>query len=297
MDSQQPIAVIDSGLGGLTVVRALADRLPNERIIYFGDTARLPYGSKSPATITSFLQQIIKYLLPFNPKHILIACNTATALALPAMRKVFPQLSISGVVEPGAKAAVIAAGPKPRPVIGVIATEATIRSKAYDRAILRKRNFARVLLQPTPLLVPMIEEGRPINDPLITLALQQYLDPMLKRGLDVLVLGCTHYPILKPAIANLCASKVAIIDSATRCAEDVAHRLRELKLPQSSHLPQDQGDELADRLSCYVTDNPPRFAQLALQFLGVKLPPPICVSPDLLYDNRPQQPASVRHAG
>src|SRR4051812_17588672 len=164
-----PIVVLDSGLGGLTVVRELRTALPAEDIVYFGDTARLPYGSKSAATVTTFVKQIIAYMREHEPKHVLIACNTATAMALPALRSQFPELSISGVVEPGAKAAVLAAGAKELPCIGVIATEATIRSKAYDRAIIRRRQLARPLLRPTPLLVPIIEEGRELDDPIVKL--------------------------------------------------------------------------------------------------------------------------------
>src|SRR4051794_36692957 len=231
MSPNSPIAILDSGLGGLTVVKAVHELLPHERIVYFGDTARLPYGSKSSATVTSFVRQIINFLRPQNPKHVVIACNTATALALPAIRAEFaPALSITGVVEPGAKAAVNAAGAKPIPIIGVIATEATIRSKAYDRAIHRRRHHARLLLQPTPLLVPIIEEGRTAADPLVKLCLSQYLMPMLERKPDVMVLGCTHYPILKDVIQQMCGTAVSVIDSAQQCAEDVARRLRSVGL-------------------------------------------------------------------
>src|SRR5205823_5750853 len=156
---------------------------------------------------------------------VVIACNTASALALPELRSKFPQLSISGVIEPGAKAAAIAAGKSESPLIGVIATEATIRSKAYERAIHRLRNRARLLLRPTPLLVPIIEEGRKPEDPLVGLALHQYLSPLFDRGIEVLVLGCTHYPIFKNAIQTMAGAEVRVIDSAQQCAEDVARRL------------------------------------------------------------------------
>src|SRR4051794_14491859 len=148
--ARSPILVLDSGLGGLTVARSLRKALPHEQILYFGDTARLPYGSKSAPTVTGFVRQIIAYFRNHRPKHVVIACNTATALALPHIRTEFPELSISGVVEPGAKAAVIAAGPKKVPVIGVLATDATIRSKAYERSIHRRRNLARLLLRSAP---------------------------------------------------------------------------------------------------------------------------------------------------
>jgi len=147
-----PIIVLDSGLGGLTVARAIRSLLPRDEIVYFGDTARLPYGSKSAATVTGFVKQIIAYLRPLHPKHVVIACNTATALALPAIRTEFPALSISGVIDPGARAAALAAGAKPRPLIGVIATESTIRSKAYNIALHRRRNHAQLMTQAAPLL-------------------------------------------------------------------------------------------------------------------------------------------------
>src|SRR5438105_2026569 len=179
--AQSPIVVLDSGLGGLTVVRALRQVLPHEDIVYFGDTARLPYGSKSAATVTTFVRQIITFLRPHRPKHVIIACNTATALALPELRAEFTDLSISGVIEAGARAAIEACGAKERPRIGVIATEATVRSKAYERAIHRRRHYARVLLRPTPLLVPIIEEGRDARDPVVRLVLEQYLQPLTER--------------------------------------------------------------------------------------------------------------------
>ena len=278
MSTQSPIVVLDSGLGGLTVVRALRHVLPHDDILYFGDTARLPYGEKTAPTVTAFVRQIITYLRPFDPKHVVIACNTATALALPALRTEFPDLSISGVIEPGSRAAVEAAGPKTHPVIGVIATEATVRSKAYDRAIFRRRNRARVILRPTPLLVPIIEEGRTAEDPLVRLALEQYLNPMLQRGLDVLVLGCTHYPILTGLIASVVGASVTVIDSAEQCAEDVARRLRTCNLLRGSR---PDGD--SPTLRCFVTDDSPKFARLASRFLGVEINAPKLVSPDDLY--------------
>src|SRR5438128_2670909 len=140
--SGSPIVVLDSGLGGLTVVRAIRALMPAEEIIYFGDTARLPYGSKSAATVTGFVRQILAYLEPNHTKHVVVACNTATALALPDLRTEFPHLSMSGVIEPGARAAVEAAGDRKRPVIGIIGTEATMKSRAYERAVLRRRQYA-----------------------------------------------------------------------------------------------------------------------------------------------------------
>ena len=282
MSPSSPIVVLDSGLGGLTVVRALRQALPEEDILYFGDTARLPYGTKTAATVTTFVRQIITYLRPHDPKHVLIACNTATALALNGVRTAFAELSMSGVIEPGARAAVEAAGSRAVPVIGVIATEATIRSRAYERAIGRRRNYARLLLKPTPLLVPIIEEGRRDDDPLVDLALRQYLQPMVQRGLDVLVLGCTHYPILKKAIARIVGPEVPVIDSAEQCAQDVARRLKARGLSRQPGKPPAQGQP-SGTLRTFVTDDPARFQKLASRFIGLAIEMPVWVSPDELY--------------
>lgn len=313
MPLSTPIVVLDSGLGGLTVARAIHTALPHDDILYFGDTARLPYGSKTADTVTTFVKQIIAYLRPSNPRHVVIACNTATALALPAVRAAFPDLAITGVIEPGAKAAVIAAGPRPVPVIGVIATEATIRSRAYERAIVRRRAHARLLLKPAPLLVPIIEEGRTEDDALVRLALRQYLQPLVKHRMQVLVLGCTHYPIFKGLIQRLLGPGVRVIDSAEQCAQDVARRLRNADLLRSQARPVEPvpgpgGVEAAEAtevagavlpwggrgtLRCCVTDDPPRFARLASRFLGFEIPAPTWVSPDELYSMAIPNPALI----
>lgn len=269
-----PIVVLDSGLGGLTVVRAIRQVLPAEEIVYFGDTARLPYGSKSAATVTSFVRQIISYLQPLDPKHVVIACNTATALSLTRIRAEFPDLSISGVIEPGARAAALAAGQRIRPLIGIIGTEATIRSKAYEQAIIRRRALAKVVALPTPLLAPIIEDGRTSDDPLVQVALRQYLHPLITRGIHVLVLGCTHYPIYREAIGEIVGPQVAVIDSADQCAQDVQRRLASAKMLR---------DGGAGGLRCFVTDNSPRFASLAEQFLGLHIEPPTWVGTDELH--------------
>jgi glutamate racemase len=250
--------------------------MPHEDIIYFGDTARVPYGSKSGPTVTAFVLQIVRYLRRYDPKHVVIACNTATALALKAVKAEFKDLSISGVIEPGAKAAATAAGSKRFPVIGVLATEATIRSKAYEHALARRRHHARLFLRPAPLLVPIIEEGRGADDPLTVLAVEQYLEPLKKTGMEVLLLGCTHYPMLKGLIAKVVGQDVTVIDSAERCAEDVVRRLTSGGLLR--------GDRAREgRLHCFVTDETPRFSVLAQRFLGFEIPPPTWVAPEELY--------------
>jgi glutamate racemase len=276
VSSSSPIVVMDSGLGGLTVVRAIRAALPHEDVLYFGDTARVPYGGKSPQTVTTFVRQIIAFFRSHEPKHVVIGCNTATAMALSAVRKDFPELSISGVIEPGARAAAEAAGKKEFPLIGVIATEGTIRSRAYEFAIVKRRAHARLLNRPTPLLVPIIEEGRGEDDPVTRLALKQYLLPMYQRGMDVLVLGCTHYPILKGLIQRMVGSRVAVVDSAEACAEDVARRLRAVGLLRGDR---DQGGGF----QCFVTDNTPRFKALAARFLGMEVGEPAQVDVEELY--------------
>jgi glutamate racemase len=314
MEQSDPIAVIDSGLGGLTVVNALRRTLPSEDIIYFGDTAHLPYGNKSPATVCRFVREIIDFLLPLCPKHVVVACNTATALALPIIAREYTDLSISGVIEPGARAAVAAAGTARMPAIGVIATEATVRSKAYERAILQRRNLARVMLRPTPLLVPMIEEGRTSDDPLVETALRQYLQSMILRKIDVLVLGCTHYPLLKPAISKVVGKTVRLIDSAEQCAQDVARRLErkgllrqhdivaqgvvaseesgsgvmttaETTTPDDTKL--DTPVSTAGLLRTFVSDDPERFAALAARFLEMEIEAPSLVRPDAAIPSEP----------
>jgi glutamate racemase len=298
--ANSPIVVLDSGLGGLTVARAIREVLPLEDIVYFGDSARVPYGAKSPETVTTFVRQIIAYTRPLKPKHVVIACNTATALAMPGVRASFPDLSVSGVIEPGSRSAVMAAGSRQVPTIGVLATEATVRSRAYAAAIHRKRTQARVIQQPAPILVPLIEEGRHLNDPLVKLALRQYLQPMIDHRMNVLVLGCTHYPVLRPLIERMVGPAIPVIDSARLCAEDVTRRLMAQGLLRGgpSGL-----TSLADSLAvvgsfrCFVSDDPERFARLAPRFLGMNIPPPTLVTPDELHAISPEvMTPSVRRA-
>src|SRR6185437_3217006 len=275
MSPDSPIAILDSGIGGLAVVRALQAQLPHERILYFGDTARTPYGWKSAATVGGFVSQIVHYLRGYDPKHVVIGCNTATALAMNAIKKEFPELSLSGIVEPGARAAIEEAGAKRFPLIAIMATEATIWSKAYERAIHRRRHHARLLLRPAPMLVPLVEEARDPGDALVKLALEQYLQPLVQRGADVLILGCTHYTILKPIIRKMVGPTMRLIDSSQKCADDVARRLQTANLLY--------GGPGNGSLRCFVTDDSPRFRVLATKFLGNEPQPPVLVTPDELY--------------
>lgn len=250
------IGVFDSGIGGLTVVRALRHRMPNEDIIYFGDTARVPYGNKSTQTVTQFSQEICHFLMGFDPKVIVVACNTASAVALGDLTAQIP-VPIHGVVEPGARAAVDAAAGG---VIAVVATEATIHSDAYRRAIMQINSSQRVTQKACPLFVPLVEEGRSCDDPITLLSVRDYLTPVLKLGPKVIVLGCTHYPLLKRAFTQVAGEDVLLVDSGEQTAQTVADKLAARGALTDSTRP--------GKLSCYVSDNPQRFKEIGQRFFG-----------------------------
>lgn len=211
----KPIGVFDSGVGGLTVVAALQRRLPEESILYLGDTARLPYGSKSVDTVTRYTERNLAFLEGRGVKAVVIACNTASALALPRLR---PRLPTWGVVEPGAEAAV-ARSRSGR--IGVIATESTVRSDAYGAAIRRRRPDAEVLSRACPLFVPLVEEGW-LDDEVVEAVVRRYTAFLVEAGVDTLVLGCTHYPLLRPVLQRVMGPGVELVDSAETTASAVA---------------------------------------------------------------------------
>ncbi|HWM89535.1 MAG TPA: glutamate racemase [Thermoanaerobaculia bacterium] len=246
------IGVFDSGVGGLTVVTALRRRLPRESILYLGDTARLPYGSKSPDTVTRYTRRNIDFLVERGVKAVVVACNTASALALPSLDH--PGLPTWGVIEPGArKAAEVSRGK-----VGIIATEATVRSDAYARELRRLRPDLEILSRACPLFVPLVEEGWH-DDPVTEEVAQRYLAPLLEAGIDTLVLGCTHYPLLKSVLQRVAGPDVTLVDSAEAVAEVVAQGLAERGLeagdqPPASHL-------------C-VTDSGESFRRLATLILG-----------------------------
>lgn len=265
------IGVFDSGIGGLTVVRELRRRLPAEDIVYFGDTARVPYGIKSSETVTRFARQDCEFLLRFDPKMIVVACNTASATALPELEAMLP-VPVCGVVQPGAREAVRRAAGR---TVAVIATEATIGSDAYRRAITQYDDKARVIQRPCPLFVPIVEEGRPCDDPIVDAVVRDYLDPIMRLDPAVLVLGCTHYPLLRPAIARVAGPGVELVDSGEQTAESVVERLGRNGL-------------LADRpaggsLVCYVSDNPQRFRELGQRFLDHPIVDVTWISPEQFY--------------
>jgi glutamate racemase len=219
-DPGAPIGVFDSGVGGLTVARAVTERLPRETLVYLGDTARVPYGGKSPATVTHYTRQALAFFAGMGVKLVVVACNTASAAALPELaRGARPPLV--GVVEPGARAAVARTE---NGVIGVIGTRTTVASGSYEEAIHRLRPDAKVHSRPCPLFVPLAEEGW-LTGPVPRWVAQSYLEPLRHEGVDTLVLGCTHYPLLKDVIAQAVGGGVTLVDSAEETARAVEELL------------------------------------------------------------------------
>jgi len=258
-----PLGVFDSGLGGLTVVHALRERLPAEAIVYLGDTARVPYGTRSKDTVIKYALSCSKILIDRGVKAIVVACNTVSAVALDVMR-VELDLPVLGVIEPGARAAALVAGGD---VIGVLGTAGTIASGAYPRAVAAASTRAEVIGQAAPLLVPLVEEGW-IDGEVPRLAVRRYLEPILARGASVIVLGCTHYPLLRAVIEReaeaLAGRPVRVVDSAHATAEDVGAFLKSRDLLA-------EGPERGE-LELLVTDLPKTFADVASRFLGESVP-------------------------
>jgi glutamate racemase len=253
------IAVFDSGVGGLTVAQQLMRRLPSEDLIYFGDTARVPYGTKSPETIARFAIESSLFLMRFRPKILVIACNTVSAVALEALREIFA-VTFCGVVYPGARAAV---NTTTTGKIAVIATQATIESRAYEREIEKLDPKAKVVSRACPLFVPLAEEGRQHDDPVVLHAVRGYLNDLLTSDIDTLVLGCTHYPILKEAIQAVLGDKIKLVDSSyetARTVEDI--------LAVSGKVRREQRQR---EVLFTVSDNPVKFKDVGERFLGCPL--------------------------
>jgi len=255
MSNDAPIGVFDSGMGGLTVVREIISQLPNESVIYFGDTARVPYGPKSPDTVLRYSREITSYLLGEGVKALVIACNTATAHALPALRSEF-NLPIIGVIEPGARAAVAATKTKR---VGVIGTAGTIRSHAYEKEIRKLLPDAKVTAQACALFVPLVEEGWVDTEPTRAIA-RNYLAPLVADEIDTLVLGCTHYPLMKTVIGNVVGREVRLIDSAYETARQAGEVLRNQALENTTP---DQA-----RYRFIASDAPDTFLGMGQRFLG-----------------------------
>jgi len=262
-----PIGIFDSGVGGLTVYRALHNRLPNERFVYLGDTARVPYGTKSLATVERYAIENSQFLASKGIKMLVVACNTASALALPKIRQRIG-LDVVGVIGPGGRKAVELTAKKTIQKIGVIATEATIQSDAYAEAIRRASPDAEILQAACPLFVPLAEEGWTEEVETRSIA-AKYLAGMWEFGPDALVLGCTHYPILRDVIQQTVGENVMLIDSGEAAAEEVEKLLIDKGLGNPDAV---EGTRtLCDDLDhFYVTDAAERFARVAERFLGTQ---------------------------
>ena len=254
---QSPLGVFDSGIGGLTVARALFERLPAESVIDFGDTARVPYGPKSPDTVRRYSAEILTYLLGRGVKAVVVACNTSTAHALESLQAHSP-VPVVGVIEPGARAAVNASKTGR---IGVIGTAGTIASGAYERAIKALRADAVVSANACPLFVPLVEEGW-FEHAATELIAREYLGPLQRAGVDALVLGCTHYPLLKPLLSRVMGPGVTLVDSAAETATVVAQELETRGLLAS-------GGSHEHRF--VVSDDEPHFRKVGARFLGEKV--------------------------
>ncbi len=251
------IGVFDSGIGGLTVVRELLRQLPGERIVYFGDTARAPYGNKSPRTLVRFALENARFLNSKHIKFLIVACNSSSAYSLPALRAKL-SIPVLGVIHAGARAAV---GGRSRQKLGVIGTHATINSGAYQKAIQELAPGTRVFAAACPLFVPLAEEGWNSHKVAAAVA-AEYLLPLKAKGIDTLVLGCTHYPLLKDTIRGVLGSRITLVDSAEETAKEAKEMLAAL----------DFGSKLKSRPfsshEFYVSDLPGQFSKLGRRFLG-----------------------------
>jgi glutamate racemase len=252
-----PLGVFDSGIGGLTVARALFERLPHESVIYFGDTARVPYGPKSPDTVRRYAGEILTFLLARGVKALVVACNTITAQALAYLKERSP-VPLVGVIEPGARAAVATTKTGK---IGVIGTVGTIASGAYERAIRALQPDATVHARACPLFVPLVEEGW-FDHPATELIAREYLGALERAEVDVLVLGCTHYPLLKPLLGRVMGRGVTLVDSAEETAKVAAQELEARGLLAGHRSPEHL---------FVVSDDEPHFRKVGARFLGEQL--------------------------
>jgi glutamate racemase len=255
VNPDNPIGVFDSGIGGLTVVKALAEQLPLENIIYFGDTARVPYGVKSAETISRYATQITEFLLEQNVKALIVACNTMAAVAFEAIENLSP-VPVLSVVDAGARSAVAETR---NGYVGVIGTPATINSNAYVKAIGKYDAAIRVFSQPCPLFVPLVEEGW-LDHQVTRLTAQEYLKPVIAQNIDTLVLGCTHYPLLKPLLREILGDLIRLVDSAQTIAKQTKELFRNNNLENTQRT--------SPQYRFYVTDVPNRFRDIGGRFLG-----------------------------
>lgn len=262
MSDSRAIGIFDSGLGGLTVVRELFRLMPGERIVYLGDTARVPYGGRSDETIQSFGLQDARFLVEEDIKLLVVACNTVSSVALDCIEKTVREIPVVGVVLPGARAAVLRTAQRR---IGVVGTAATIRAGAYTRAIQSFDSTVKVYGKACPLFVPIVEEGLHDHE-IARLTVQHYLAEMLDLDVDCIILGCTHYPLLMPTIQGMVGTRIHLLDSALWTAKEV----QDILMALNAFAPEGSGGLKASRFC--ITDFSPRFKELASRFLGADIP-------------------------
>ncbi len=253
-NKKQAIGIFDSGVGGLTVFKEIRKQFPYEDIIYFGDTARVPYGPKSSNTVLEYSIQNARFLIQNNVKVIVIACNTSTSVALDVLRKLF-DVPVIGVIEPGSKKAVEVSKNKR---IGVIGTEGTIKSKAYRKTISEMQNDSIIFEKSCPIFVSLAEEGWE-NHEVASIVTKEYLSEIVEKDIDTLVLGCTHYPILKETIQNFVGKKITLVDSAIEISKSLKTIIK------------DDGKNIFGKNYFYVSDNENKFKELASRILGEKI--------------------------
>jgi len=255
----RPIGIFDSGIGGLTVVKEIIKELPHEDIVYFGDTARLPYGNKSAQTIIKFSSENVRFLLEFGVKLIIVACNSSSSLALPTLRRRF-KVPILGVITPAVRKAVQIS---PNGRIGIIGTRATVGSMCYQRQIKRVNAGFKSFVQACPLFVPLAEEGWIGNEVTLRVA-RRYLRPLFKKDIDTLILGCTHYPLLKKVIRKVMGKDIEFVDSAKETACEAKRMLKDIKLNAAE-------SGKPGECSFYVSDEPAVFKKVGRKFLGKRI--------------------------
>lgn len=255
---ERALGIFDSGVGGLTVAKAIRQRLPHEDLIYLGDTARVPYGNKSKETVIRYAREDCQFLLDRGVKAIVVACNTASAFALEVLQEEL-EVPLIGVIQPGVSAALQTTRSQK---VGIIGTAGTIGSGAYQKRIKEKCPDIELITEATPLLVPLIEENW-LEEEATRLVLLRYLRPFLEVKVDTLVLACTHYPLLKPVLQKVVGDEVSLVDSASTCALSVENLLREKKI--------EKGNEEEGKTQINLTDLPAHFKEMAVRFLDQKI--------------------------
>lgn len=280
--AQSPILVLDTSLAGLSLVYQLRQRLPEEKLVFFADLARAPYAYRSPERIERFVEQILRRVDRVKPKYILLACDVCSATVLPSLRRQLGTLPVSGVVDPAARAAVETTGNSDRPTIGIFASNWMIEHRVLERAIFRRRTKCSLFFRPALALEALINEGRGIEDPLVMMACEQYLQQMLDKGCQTVLLGSSPLTVVRRTFQMLAGDDVSVVDAIRATADDVEKRLKRLRLLRPPAIqPTEQP------ISWFLTDESPEIFDRAERIAGFQLPPPIIVSLDELDSHGP----------